>query len=232
MRKLEVGYDHCHIAVRRESVPGKLPPGLRLLFIADTHFNGWNKRLAERLSGIVAAENPDLVLLGGDYVDTRGGLDSLRKLFRALLPFPTVGIMGNHDRFLGRQRILAADPGRHICWLNDKATALQLAGQTISITNDPAQGQMTGSRILLLHEPIAPHRIPDYFNLVLAGHLHGCQVVLKESNHRLYPGAWFYRNNFTWQSLGPERTYLITRGLADTLPLRYNCPREVIVITC
>lgn len=46
------------------------------------------------------------------------------------------------------------------------------------------------------------------FDLVLAGHLHGGQLVRFE--------------------LGPT-TLIVSRGAGDSLPLRWRCPREVVL---
>ena len=46
---------------------------------------------------------------------------------------------------------------------------------------------------------------------------------------RLYPAVWFDR----WHGLRfSERgaTMLVSRGVADTLPVRFNCPREVLLV--
>jgi hypothetical protein len=48
---------------------------------------------------------------------------------------------------------------------------------------------------------------------------------------RHYPGAWFYR----WNGLRFTRrnsVMLVSRGLRDVVPVRVNCPREVILCHC
>jgi predicted MPP superfamily phosphohydrolase len=65
---------------------------------------------------------------------------------------------------------------------------------------------------------------------VFAGHLHGGQCVLAMHRERLYPAAWFYR----WHGLRfaeGRAVLLVSRGAGDTLPIRFNCPREVILCT-
>ena len=63
---------------------------------------------------------------------------------------------------------------------------------------------------------------------MLAGHLHGGQCVLATRRGRLYPAAWIYR----WHGLRFAEwgaVLLVSRGAGDTLPVRFNCPREVIL---
>ena len=84
-------------------------------------------------------------------------------------------------------------------------------------------------RLLCAHEPsIFPRAAAAGYALVLAGHLHGGQCVLATLNDKLYPAVWLHR----WHGLRFRRDgalMLVSRGLADTLPLRFNCPREVLL---
>jgi predicted MPP superfamily phosphohydrolase len=86
--------------------------------------------------------------------------------------------------------------------------------------------------ILCAHDPVIfPHAAACGYDLVLAGHLHGGQCVLGHYNGRMYPAGWF----FTWNGDRFTRnstTMLVSKGLNDTLPIRWNCPREVILCMC
>ncbi len=79
------------------------------------------------------------------------------------------------------------------------------------------------------HAPaIFPQAAQAGYRLVLAGHLHGGQCVLATRHGRQYPAAWFHR----WHGLRfhqDEATLLVSRGMADTFPFRFNCPREVLL---
>jgi predicted MPP superfamily phosphohydrolase len=84
-------------------------------------------------------------------------------------------------------------------------------------------------RILCAHDPaVFPHAVRAGYRLVLAGHLHGSQCVLAERDDMLYPGAWFFRWNGLRFSEGACRMW-VSRGMADTLPMRWNCPREILL---
>ncbi|MCA9321196.1 MAG: hypothetical protein KDB53_10705, partial [Planctomycetes bacterium] len=84
-------------------------------------------------------------------------------------------------------------------------------------------------RILCAHDPeVFDAACVAGYDLVLAGHLHGGQIVLSRRRGRDYPAAWFYRwNGPTFQRAGT--TMLVSRGGADTFPLRFRCPREVLL---
>jgi predicted MPP superfamily phosphohydrolase len=63
---------------------------------------------------------------------------------------------------------------------------------------------------------------------VLAGHLHGCQMVAFEYRDRLFPGALFYQHCFIRSRCGPARL-VVSRGVSDLVPVRWRCPREVVL---
>ncbi len=67
------------------------------------------------------------------------------------------------------------------------------------------------------------------YHLILAGHLHGCQFVFWQNKSGLYPGRCFYGWNILEAQIGLCR-YIVSRGATDTLPLRYNCPRKLVLV--
>lgn len=84
-------------------------------------------------------------------------------------------------------------------------------------------------RILCAHNPriwkTARHR---GFDLVLAGHLHGCQFVAFEFRDRLYPGAFFYPYCYLTHQY-QSTTLVVGRGVSDLIQIRWRCPREVVL---
>lgn len=229
--KLEIGFSLRKLDVRQESVLPESMKGIVIIFISDLHLNGYSGDLIKQLIESVRNERADLILLGGDYVDTSGGLVFLKQLFDSFADVPVVGIMGNHDSFLGIYRIRHLGTKHKICWLEGGSFDLILQGNKLNIHSSPTEFlPTTGFNILLLHKPIKPSLTPKGCQLVLAGHLHGCQIVLWEKGDQLYPGSYFYRNNFIRKRI-KNGMYLISRGINDTLPIRYNCPREIIKIT-
>ena len=66
------------------------------------------------------------------------------------------------------------------------------------------------------------------YDLVLAGHLHGCQVVAFEYRDRLFPGAIFYPYCYLSHQAGSTRL-VVSRGVSDLVPIRWRCPREVVL---
>ncbi|HET9219466.1 MAG TPA: metallophosphoesterase [Terriglobia bacterium] len=223
---LEIGA-HRPLLVRRERLtPMKL--GRRILFASDLHLHRDGPgHIVEGLLDIVLHEHPDVILLGGDLVDWRTGLPALREIVSSMVAVaPVAAIGGNHDRWVGLTRVREAvrEGGGH--WLEDEPL---LWAPGAAVYGSPESQRLRAEcHILCSHHPrpVASHH---RFDLVLSGHIHGGQFVFFEHNGRLYPGAFLYRwNGLRFHENGT--TLLVSRGVRDTFPLRWNCPREVIVV--
>ena len=226
LSRLDIG-GRAPLFVRQESVSG-LGLGKRVLFASDLHLRkGISFRVVNELLRIVGRERPDFILLGGDLVDWSSGLETLQSMVQEMMAVAPVGAVGgNHDQWVGVARVREAilNSGGH--WLEDGP--LQWGADT-AIYGSPRQQRVSARcHILCTHGPRAP-ATSGTFDLVLSGHLHGGQFVFYERGGRFYPGAFAYR----WNGLRFEEngtTLLVSRGVRDTVPLRWNCPREVIVV--
>ena len=214
------------LLVRRECVR-RIGARKRVLFASDLHLRGNGPgHIVDGLLEVAARECPDMVLLGGDLVDSRSALEALRSLVRRLSEVATVcAVAGNHDRWIGVRKVRDAVVGAGGRWLEDGPWS---PTPDCAIYGDREQPmQPARYHLLCTHHPVASARP---FDLTLSGHLHGGQFVFYQREGRLYPGAFVYR----WNGLrfdDPEgRTLLISRGVQDTLPLRWNCPREVLMV--
>ena len=226
LQSLEIGAGRP-LAVRHEKLR-HLDLGRRILFASDLHLKkSGPPKVVEGLLEIVSRERPDVVLLGGDLVDWRTGLPTLNELVREISRRASVAAVGgNHDRWIGLARVRKAvlQAGGH--WLDDEP--FQWAQQCV-VYGRPDQARLRAEcHVLCSHDP-SPPSAQLGFDLILSGHLHGGQFVFYEYKGRLYPGAFLYR----WNGLrfhDGARTLLVSRGVRDTLPLRWNCPREVILV--
>jgi uncharacterized protein len=170
---------------------------------------------------------PDLILLGGDLADKAQALSALQTCVRDLAEVAAVhAIPGNHDERAGLAEVRAAVKAGGGYWLPDRPI-----DRPLRIDGKIEYDAHIGPRLLCTHRPAEfPAAAAAGYGLVLAGHLHGGQCVLATRRGRLYPGAWFHR----WHVLrftDGRAALLVCRGAGDTLPIRFNCPREVIVCT-
>jgi predicted MPP superfamily phosphohydrolase len=104
------------------------------------------------------------------------------------------------------------------------------AGRVIAVSGPEAEPHLDGHvRVLCAHDPRIWKRSRHAgYDLVLAGHLHGCQLVACEVRGRLFPGAIFYPYCFVRRRCGSTRL-VVSRGVSDRVPIRFRCPREVVL---
>ncbi len=222
--KWEIGFDH-DFEVRRENYDSDLQ--FTVLFVSDLHFNKFSGPIVNRLISAISELNATIILFGGDYVDTRNGFMHLEKLLQSVAARNNVfAIAGNHDIFYGIEKIRSVMIANNVYWLEKPAEVI-VAGKRIAI-NAGANINADFS-ILLVHKPADVQPLRHIHNLVFAGHLHGCQFVFSENEKGLYPGRLFYKWNILKKTYG-KCTYLVSKGMGDTLPVRYNCKRDIIFV--
>lgn len=233
MRPLEIGLSRA-LHVREERLASGQDT-CRLLYVSDIHLRpGRSHRLCRQVLDAATRTDPDVVLLGGDMVDRRTELDALSALCRALRRIaPVLAIGGNHDAQIGIDdvRVSVEAGGGH--WIHENRARLNYGCRVILVSGpDAAPLQNTDAadvRILCAHNPRIWKRSCDAgYHLVLAGHLHGCQVVAYQYRHRLFPGALFYPYCFLTHHFGSTRL-VVSRGVSDLVPIRWRCPREVVL---
>lgn len=200
-----------------------------ILYASDLHLGIGTPHIVHQMVETVARIRPDVVLLGGDMLDTKVAFPQLGDLLNQLQRVcPVWAISGNHDCMVGLEVVKSCIESSGGGWLDDQS--LLLRGGSIQIDGFiRAHAAPFVFSILCAHDPaIYPEAVQSGYDLVLAGHLHGSQCVLGEYRGRLYPGAWFFRWNGNEFQQGETRM-IVSRGVNDTLPIRWNCPREVIV---
>jgi len=224
--RLDIG-GSTPLLVRQETFT-RLHLGKRFLFASDLHLRkGVAARVIDELVRLAADARPELILLGGDLIDWHSGLEPLRELIHQMSQTADVGaVSGNHDRWVGVSNVRKAVLNGGGYWLEDQPFRWDADAVVYGRTSQ--QKIPARCHILCTHGP-RPPEIPGAFDLILGGHLHGGQFVFFERGGRFYPGAFAYR----WNGLRFEEngsTLLVSRGVRDTVPLRWNCPREVIVV--
>jgi predicted MPP superfamily phosphohydrolase len=213
------------LLVRQERIDLGLGRRVRLFYASDLHLgHWWTRRVPEQLRIVACHHRPDLILLGGDLADSAAGLSLLRECVHGLREVAPVHVIpGNHDNRPGIANVRAVVETEGANWLPDRP-----AIDPIRIDGELRRNaEMPG--ILCAHYPaVFPEAVRAGYRLILAGHLHGGQCVLATIKDRLYPAVWFHR----WHGLRFREggaVMLVSRGVADTLPFRFNCPREVLL---
>lgn len=200
--------------------------------MSDLHFTGSSDAMVCKLKDGLEHLDPTIVLLGGDYADSRKGFYHFSKLLHYLAERQHVfAVAGNHDRFFGLQKYRKLFDDSEIPLLGRDSIRLELPAGTIRIDGRPVlqKEDEVDFKILCLHKPIDIRPFAATYNLAFAGHLHGCQFVFRQTEAGLFPGRYFYRWNLLAYRVGPC-LYLVSRGLGDTLPIRFNCPKELLLV--
>ena len=227
---LEVGLRQA-LQVREERLSTR-PDACRLAYVSDIHLRrGRSATLLRQVLDAVTGCAPDMVLLGGDLVDRSSELSRLSELVGRLQDVATVlAIGGNHDQRVGLDHVRGAVEDAGGLWIHGGSALVTHRGRAIAVSGPGATAPVDGHvRILCAHDPRVWRASRHAgFDLVLAGHLHGCQIVACEYRDRLFPGAIFYRYCCSRRHHGSTRL-VVSRGVSDLVPIRWRCPREVVL---
>jgi predicted MPP superfamily phosphohydrolase len=229
--KFEIGYNHS-FEVRKETCMAGNGAAFSVLYLSDLHFNKYSEPITAEIISSINELDPDIILFGGDYADSKSGLKYLNNLMQAVSGRENVfGIAGNHDYFSGLDEIKNIMTAHNATWIEKSSFIFKLKNTRIRIDgNTPGGEKEQGTfSILCLHKPINIEPYKDSYDMVFAGHLHGGQFILWRSGNGLYPGKFFYK----WNILKARMNacyYFISKGLGDTLPIRYNCKRDLLFI--
>jgi uncharacterized protein len=229
---LEIGLRRA-LHVREERLSAR-HDACRLLYVSDIHLrnrNGRSGTLCRQVLDAVAGCSPDVVLLGGDLVDCSSELRRLGELVARLQEVASVfAIGGNHDQRIGMDRVrdTVEDAGGR--WIHDGTARVTHGERVIAVSGPDAAAPADGHvRVLCAHNPRVWKTLHHGgYDLVLAGHLHGCQIVACAYRDRLYPGAILYPHCVLSRHRGSTRL-VVSRGVSDLLPIRWRCPREVVL---
>jgi hypothetical protein len=230
--KLETGYNNS-FEVRFEYAVAAVAAPLTVLYISDLHFNRYSAGMVAAMISRIHRLDPDIILLGGDYVDSKNGLLHFNTLMQSFSNRKNVfAIAGNHDYFFGLEEIKKMMTDNKVIWLEKNTVNFNLHNSSIQLNGNLLliEKKEADLSILFLHKPVHLDKHERNYDLAFAGHLHGCQFVLWQYKKALYPGRLFYKMNVLEKKMN-RCHYLISRGMGDTLPIRFNCSKEMIFVT-
>lgn len=204
----------------------------RLMYVSDLHLRRTRSdHLCRQVIAAARSAKADVMLLGGDLVDGPAELDKLCELVAALREVaPVFAVGGNHDQCVGLNRVCDAVVSGGGQWIHAGSAEIPHGRRVIAVSGPGAAFLPHGDfQVLCAHNPrVWKTARQRRYDLVLAGHLHGCQVVAFEYRDRLFPGAIFYPYCYLSHRHGSKRL-VVSRGVSDLVPIRWRCPREVVV---
>jgi len=228
--------------------------GLKIVAISDIH-GGSAIVTEEKLRKVVEtanAQNPDLVVLLGDYVSQIDGKHSDLKMpietiadnlrgFKA--KYGVYGVIGNHDWWFDDKRVTEEFEKADINILENEAEPIKIGEETVWIwgiedywrgRRVPLQNSYdkipTKKNILAItHNPDSLLKAPGDISIMFAGHSHGGQVYIP-----LYGREAFVNDErFMYGHAEVDgKNIFVTAGIGTSIiGFRFLVPPEISVVT-
>jgi predicted MPP superfamily phosphohydrolase len=223
-------------------------PPLRIAFASDFHAGATtDRRVLQEACDAITAENPDVLLLGGDFVTTRARyITELAPLIASIpAPLGKFGVFGNHDRRANRVELARALDQAGVRMLVNEVAMLPSPHDDVAIIglDDPIRGAPefrnpeTSAKvsIVLMHAPDGLMTIGDrHFDLAVCGHTHGGQIAVGGLKPYLPYGKLSREYAGGLYRLGPDgkRALMVSRGVGcSTIPIRFGARAQVHLLT-
>ncbi len=227
--------------VRIENLPEEWV-GKNIVMFADSHFGSVrNINFGQKLVTKIENENPEIVLIAGDYYDGPPANDeAIAKLMSNLkTEHGIIFAPGNHEDYgnISNYKKFLLDAG--VQFLDNKMInigGLQIAGINYNTgSNKDTLAQTFSSlglkedlpKILIKHAPTNLSVVDEAgFDLVVSGHVH---------NGQIWPGPWITKKIYKEFSYGmnllKKMTVITTSGVGTWGPLqRVGTNSEIVVI--
>jgi hypothetical protein len=222
--------------------------GLRLVHLSDIHLGAFlSERELERVVGVANELRGHVAVITGDLVSWRvEALDAcLGRLAKLRAEAGIFGCMGNHEAYFNGESYAAlkgASVG--VEFLRQRSHRLRFGSGILNLVGVDYQSQrrpyLAGAQrwvepgalnVLLCHNPdVFPVAARQGYQLTLAGHTHGGQLVLELFNQPLCAARFYTPFVYGLYRRGPASIY-VTRGIGTVgIPARLGAPPEVALI--
>ncbi len=218
--------------------------GLKVVQLTDLHRSRLTPdNLIKHAVAMANAENPDLILLTGDFVteDTADIVPCGHLIAPLRARLGVYAVLGNHDytsdapavvRMLKHSGITvlmneSIEPGKGL-WLTGLEDDRHGHPNSVkAFAGIPGNSAV----IAMIHNPAYSEKIAAYPCFALSGHTHGGQVrvPILTSRELRRIGAKHYRAG--WYDVGKVKLY-VNRGIGKVgVPIRFRCRPEIAVFT-
>jgi uncharacterized protein len=244
-------YEVVYKRVRLPRLPKELR-GLRVVMISDIHSGPYMSKadIAPYVTRVNALK-PDVILLPGDFVQSRNEeIELVCDLFSGLKArYGVYGSTGNHDYFDDADYISKELEHAGVRMLRNEHEVIEARGKELALVglDDVRQGHPFNTlfreavqgldarlpNIVLCHKPYYLEEAAEYgVGLMVSGHTHGGQVVLARIfGVVITPAALLSGYVEGLYRIDGTQLY-VTRGIGMVgIPIRINCPPEISVLT-
>lgn len=227
--------------------------GLRFVIVSDIHQLALPEDIArlKRIVRLVNDENPDVILLLGDFIGERfnwkrknASPEAIAAVLKKLKSaYGVFAVLGNHDWWHGGGAVRKALEDAEIKVLENESAELLIDGKVLNLIGLP--DRITRNHVLntgLLPDAAVPAIVlshdPDYFEelklpyeFMLAGHTHGGQIQLPWIGALIVPSKYGTKYASGFFEDGGRKLF-VTRGTGTSIiKARFLCPPEIAVIT-
>lgn len=164
----------------------KLTESLRIMHLTDLHAGSRSKAFIDRMVKQALVQNPDMVLITGDLLDS-SGVDTAYLEPLTQFTCPVYLCLGNHECYVNLQKAINAieankvqilrnetviNGALQITGIDDAEDRDQVANELPGITRDPSKYQ-----VLMYHRPDGFEDASKFgIDLMLCGHTHAGQM--------------------------------------------------------
>lgn len=225
----------------------------KIVAISDIHGGSHyvDEEKIRRLVKLANEQNPDLIVLLGDYVSqsnvTKGALKMPSETVAANLKgfrakYGVFAIIGNHDWYYDGAKITKELEGVGIQVLDNEVLKINVGNETVNLWGiedywknrkvplDPFEQIADKQNIIAItHNPDSLLKSPDEISLMLAGHTHGGQVKIP-----FYGAIEFVSDpRFTEGFVEVHGKHVfVTTGVGCSGPqIRFGVPPEIAVLS-
>lgn len=241
---------------RADLAPQRWPKeleGFKVVAISDIHAGSpfINMAKLEQIVQLANSQDPDLTVLLGDYViqSVPGGsfispIDFAPVLGKLKSRTGVYAILGNHDWHYGGAAVKKAFEDAGISVIDNSHREISFRGATFNLVgigdcftaHDNLKKAYEGidigkATINITHTPDVFVRLPEWADIMFAGHTHGGQVNLPFVGRLVIPSNFGQRFAIGHVREG-DRDLYVTSGIGTSiLPIRFRVPPEIAVVT-
>lgn len=235
------------LQVRTWQFPNAPPEldGVTAVFLSDLHCSGfpsceWYDKIWETIRAI----GPDMLLLGGDYLDRPEDIPLLERCLRGLghlsPPLGVFAVLGNHDeadpagvrRLLRRSgAVMLDDRWKSVLRPDGRSFLVHGTSAPFAGSLDPLRGVPPGgAHLSLVHTPdVAPALAGRGSRYIFSGHLHGGQIALPLFGAVIVPSRYSRKWSYGGFRIGDSHL-VVTSGIGSVgLPIRVLVRPEIVV---
>jgi predicted MPP superfamily phosphohydrolase len=247
LRKLGAHNDVYDIEVTRHEVTVEDLPasfdGYRIAFLTDTHVASFMRRgFFREVVAQTMRFQPDLILLGGDFVTWERHIPLMAELLLTDLTAPdgVYAVLGNHDYWANADGVIAAMTSRGVRFVVNRSVTIQRGDDRIALAgiDELYRGTPDINAAFALVDPRIPclglSHHPDIIellgdrrvDLLVCGHTHGGQIRVPFFGALVVPSKHEGRYASGFHRKGGVLLY-VSRGIGAIPPLRILCKPEV-----